>query len=38
VASILRALRWKRPAFKVSALTGEGCVQLCKAAARELSR
>ncbi|HYN11696.1 MAG TPA: GTPase ObgE [Burkholderiales bacterium] len=38
VASIMRALRWKRPAFKVSALTGEGCVQLCKAAARELSR
>jgi GTP-binding protein len=38
VAGILRALRWKRPAFKVSALTGEGCVQLCKAAARELSR
>jgi GTP-binding protein len=38
VASILRALRWKRPAFKVSALTGEGCVQLCKAAARELSK
>ncbi len=38
VARILRALRWKRPAFKVSALTGKGCVELCKAAARELSR
>jgi GTPase len=32
----LRALRWTRPWFKVSALTGEGCDKVMKAAAREL--
>jgi len=31
-------LRWKRPWFKVSALTGEGCREVCKAVARELAR
>jgi GTP-binding protein len=38
IAGIVRALRWKRPWFKVSALTGQGCPELCKAIARELSR
>jgi hypothetical protein len=31
-------LRWKRPWFKVSALTGEGCRELCFAIAKELGR
>jgi GTPase len=38
IAGIVRALRWKRPWFKVSALTGQGCPELCKAIARELAR
>ena len=38
IARILTALRWKRPWFKVSALTGEGCREVCKAIARELAR
>ena len=37
-AAIVRALRWKRPWFKVSALTGDGCRELCKHIARELAR
>jgi GTP-binding protein len=32
----LRALRWKRPWFKVSAINGEGCPAVMKAVAREL--
>ncbi|HZO01951.1 MAG TPA: GTPase ObgE [Burkholderiales bacterium] len=36
VEGALRALRWTRPWFKVSALTGEGCDKVMKAAAREL--
>ena len=35
---LVRALRWKRPWFAVSALTGEGCVAVSKAIARELTR
>jgi GTP-binding protein len=35
---ILRALRWKRPWFGISALTGAGCPEVCKAVARELAR
>jgi GTP-binding protein len=35
--SIVRALRWKRPWFAISALTGEGCDVLTKAIARELA-
>jgi len=35
---ILRTLRWTRPWFAISALTGEGCAALCKAAAKELAR
>ena len=38
IARLLAALRWKRPWFKVSALTGEGCREVCQAIARELAR
>ena len=38
VKRVLSALRWKRPWFKVSALTGAGCREVCQAAARELSQ
>jgi GTP-binding protein len=38
IRKALAALRWKRPWFKVSALTGEGCDKVVKAAARELQR
>jgi GTP-binding protein len=37
-ARILRALRWKRPWFAISALTGAGCEALCRAMAKELGR
>jgi GTP-binding protein len=36
IARILRSLRWKRPWFKVSAATGAGCMDVCRAAARAL--
>jgi GTP-binding protein len=32
------ALRWKRPWFKVSALTGKGTAEVCKAIAKEIRR
>src|SRR5918992_4262309 len=38
IRKILTALRWKRPWFKVSALSGEGCMHVTKAVARELSK
>jgi GTP-binding protein len=38
IQKTLRTLRWKRPWFKVSALTGEGCINVTKAIARELSK
>jgi GTPase len=38
IAATVRALRWKRPWFKVSALTGEGCRELTKAIAREFAK
>ena len=38
VKRILGALRWKRPWFKVAAISGEGCGALMKAIARELAR
>ena len=38
VAKALRALRWKRPWFKVSAISGEGCGAAMKAIARELAK
>src|SRR3989449_1547859 len=34
---IVRQLRWKRPWFIVSALSGEGCEEVCKAVAKELA-
>jgi GTP-binding protein len=37
VLKILRALRWKRPWFKVAAISGEGCKPLMHAVARELA-
>ncbi len=37
IGKIMRALRWRRPWFKVSALTGQGCREVCKAIARELA-
>ena len=36
IRKALNALRWKRLWFKVSALTGEGCDKVVKAAVREL--
>ncbi len=38
IRRVLSRLRWKRPWFKVSALTGEGCSNVTKAVARELAR
>jgi GTP-binding protein len=35
---VVRALRWKRPWFAISALSGEGCATVTKAIARELAR
>jgi GTP-binding protein len=37
IRKALGALRWRRPWFKVSALSGEGCAAVLKAAARELA-
>ena len=38
VAKLVRALRWTRPWFKVSALSGQGCPELVRAVAKELAR
>jgi GTP-binding protein len=38
IGKALRALRWKRPWFKVSALSGEGCRALLRALAHELAK
>jgi GTP-binding protein len=37
VERLVRALRWKRPWFKVSAISGKGCDAVVKAIAREFS-
>jgi len=37
IARALRTLRWKKPWFKVSALNGEGCREVCGAVHRFLS-
>ena len=37
VRRTVRALRWKDPHFMVSALSGEGCQEVCRAAARFLA-
>lgn len=36
IARILRALRWKKPWYKISAISGEGCMAVCRAAAKTL--
>jgi GTP-binding protein len=36
IARVVRALRWKRPWFKVSAINGKGCEAVCRAIATEL--
>ena len=38
IVRLLRALRWKRTWFKVSALSGAGCRELCNAAYRFLAQ
>jgi len=38
IARVLRALRWKGAWFKVSAISGAGCRELCAAAYRFLSQ
>jgi len=38
IERILRTLRWKRPWFKVAAINGKGCEQVCHAIAREIAR
>jgi len=38
IRRVLSQLRWKRPWFKVSALSGEGCAAVMKAVARELAK
>ncbi len=38
IAAILRSLRWKRPWFKVSAISGEGCERVCHAIVREIMK
>ncbi|MBV9189350.1 MAG: GTPase ObgE [Betaproteobacteria bacterium] len=35
---VVRALRWKRPWFAISALSGEGCETVTKAIAKELAK
>jgi GTPase len=37
IARVLRALRWRGPWFKVSALSGAGCRELCNAIYRHMS-
>jgi len=38
IGKIVAALRWKRPWYKVSALTGAGCREVCFAVAKALGR
>jgi GTP-binding protein len=38
IRQVLGQLRWKRPWFRISALTGEGCRALCFAIAKELKQ
>jgi GTP-binding protein len=38
IRKVVGALRWKRPWFKVAAISGEGCDALMKAVARELAK
>ncbi len=38
IAKAVRTLRWSRPWFKISALTGQGCPELVRAIARDLGK
>jgi GTP-binding protein len=38
IKKVLGQLRWKRPWFKVAAISGEGCARVMKAVAGELSK
>ena len=38
IAKALRALRWTKPWFKVSAINGQGCDTVMKAVAKELKK
>jgi GTPase len=38
IAKILRSLRWKRPWFKVSAINGAGCMDVCRAVVKALEQ
>jgi GTPase len=38
IAAILRGLRWKKPWFKVSAISGKGCEAVTREIAREFSK
>jgi GTP-binding protein len=38
IAEFVRRFRWQRPHFAVSAATGEGCRELCRAVMQELDR
>ena len=38
IRKAVRVLRWRRPWFKISALSGEGCPAVTRAAARELEQ
>jgi len=36
IERILRSLRWKKPWYKISAISGRGCMEVCRAAAKAL--
>ena len=38
IAGVLRGLRWTKPWFKVSAISGKGCAEACRVIARELAK
>ena len=38
IRRILGQLRWKKPWFKLSSISGAGTGEVCKAIARELAR
>ncbi len=38
IAKFLKAMRWKGPWFKVSAISGDGCAQVCRQVAKFLGR
>jgi GTP-binding protein len=38
IQKVLRGLRWTRPWFKVSAISGQGCTEVCHAIVREIRK